>query len=57
MAAPCLACGTPDPPPEPTCRDGMDHYVGTVHGCPHCGRTLVACALVPCTPETDAQGP
>ena len=44
----CRACGLADPPPDPTCRDGRDHRVGTVAGCPHCGRLPQACARRPC---------
>lgn len=56
MAAPCLECGTPDPEPEQTCRLGMDHYVGTVHGCWWCGRLKEACRRRPCTPEVPDSG-
>ncbi len=44
----CRACGLADPPPDPTCRDGRDHRVGTATGCPHCGRLPEACARRPC---------
>ncbi len=44
----CQACVLTDPPPEPTCRDGRDHRVGTAAGCPHCGRLAEACARRPC---------
>jgi hypothetical protein len=44
----CWVCGLADPPPDPTCRDGLDHRVGTVAGCPHCGRLPQACAWRPC---------
>jgi len=37
-----------DPPPDRTCTDDLDHRVGTVAGCPHCGRLLEACARRPC---------
>jgi len=43
----CLVCGLADSPPDPTCRDGLDHRVGTVAGCPHCGRLWEACARRP----------
>ena len=44
----CRVCGLADPPPDPTCRDGRDHRVGTAAGCPHCGRLPQACARRPC---------
>jgi hypothetical protein len=44
----CRACGLADPPPDPTCRDGRDHRVGTAAGCSHCGRLPQACARRPC---------
>lgn len=45
----CQECGMAGPPPEQTCRNGMDHYVGTGRGCPWCGRLLSACARRPCS--------
>jgi hypothetical protein len=44
----CQACGLTDPPPEPACRDGRDHHVGTAAGCRYCGRLREACARRPC---------
>jgi hypothetical protein len=44
----CRICGLADPPPDPACRDGRDHRVGTASGCPHCGRLPQACARRPC---------
>jgi hypothetical protein len=44
----CRVCRLADPPPDPTCRDGRDHRVGTAAGCPHCGRLPQACAWRPC---------
>jgi hypothetical protein len=44
----CRVCGLADPPPDPACRDGRDHRVGTASGCPHCGRLPQACARRPC---------
>jgi hypothetical protein len=44
----CRVCGLADPPPDPTCRDGLDHRVGTAAGCPRCGRLPQACAWRPC---------
>jgi hypothetical protein len=44
----CRVCGRADPPPDPACRDGRDHRVGTAAGCPHCGRLPQACAWRPC---------
>ncbi len=44
----CPVCGMGDPPPDPTCRDGWDHRVGTAAGCPYCGRLQEACARRPC---------
>ena len=44
----CRICGLAGPPPDPTCRDGRDHRVGTAAGCPHCGRLREACARRPC---------
>jgi hypothetical protein len=46
-------CALADPPPNPTCLAGQDladHLVGTVAGCPHCGRGRLweACARRPC---------
>jgi hypothetical protein len=43
----CRVCGVPDPPADETC-DGMDHVVGSQHGCRHCGRLPQACVLRPC---------
>ena len=43
----CRVCGLADPPPDPTCligQDLVDHRVGTVAGCPHCGPLWEACA-------------
>jgi hypothetical protein len=45
----CRVCGLADPPPDPACRDGRDHRVGTAAGCPHCGRLPQACARRPCS--------
>ena len=51
----CLACGITAPPPEQTCDGGTpgselrDHFVGTDHGCPNCGRLAAACARRPCS--------
>ncbi len=45
----CRVCGLADPPPDPTCRDGRDHRVGTAAGCPYCGRLPEACAWRPCS--------
>ncbi len=45
----CLGCGMGDPPPDPTCHQGLDHYVGLADGCPGCGRLLIACARRPCS--------
>jgi len=44
----CQVCGLADPPPDPMCRDGRDHRVGTAAGCPHCGRLPQACVRRPC---------
>jgi hypothetical protein len=44
----CWECGIESPPPTQTCHAGMDHFVGRDRGCPHCGRTVAACALRPC---------
>ena len=47
----CRVCGLSGPPPEQTClvgQDMVDHRVGTVVGCPHCGRLREACARRPC---------
>lgn len=44
----CRVCGMPDPPPDPTCHQGMDHRVGRAARCPHCGRLPQACAWRPC---------
>ncbi len=47
----CWVCGIAGPPPDPTClvcQDLVDHRVGTVAGCPHCGRLWEACARRPC---------
>ena len=44
----CRVCGLADPLPDPACRDGRDHRVGTATGCPHCGRLRQACARRPC---------
>jgi hypothetical protein len=44
----CRVCGMADPPPDPTCRDVLDHHVGQTVGCPHCGRLRQACARRPC---------
>ena len=45
----CRDCELADPPPDPTCRDGRDHRVGTAAGCLHCGRLREACARRPCS--------
>jgi hypothetical protein len=45
----CRVYGRADPSPDPTCRDGRDHRVGTAAGCPHCGRLPQACARRPCS--------
>jgi hypothetical protein len=47
----CRVCGLADPSPDQTClvgQDLVDHRVGTVAGCPHCGRPREACARRPC---------
>ena len=44
----CLDCGMVNPPPEETCGH-RDHFVGTAHGCPHCGRLMAACRIRPCS--------
>jgi hypothetical protein len=47
----CRVCGLADPPPDLTClfgQDLVDHRVGTVAGCPRCGRLREACARRPC---------
>jgi hypothetical protein len=47
----CRVCGLADPPPDLTClvgQDLVDHRVGTVAGCPYCGRLWEACARRPC---------
>jgi len=47
----CRVCGLVDPSPDPTCvvgQDLVDHRVGTVAGCPYCGRLWEACARRPC---------
>ena len=44
----CQVCGMAGPPLDPTCRDGLDHRVGTAAGCPYCGRLPRACARRPC---------
>jgi len=48
QAGTCRVCGLADPPPDPACRGGRDHRVGTAAGCPHCGRLPQACARRPC---------
>jgi hypothetical protein len=48
----CRVFGLAAPPPDPTCRDGRDHRVGTATGCPHCGRLQQACARRPCSEST-----
>ncbi len=50
----CQECGMADPPPEQTCRNGMDHYVGGEGGCPWCGRLMLACARRPCQAMREA---
>jgi hypothetical protein len=50
----CRECGTVSPPPEQTCRNGMDHFVGTTVGCSGCGRTVAACARRPCSAFRDS---
>ena len=47
MTVRCLDCGVEDPPPEQTCLNGMDHFVGN-QGCGFCGRLKLACARRPC---------
>jgi hypothetical protein len=50
----CQHCGMPGPPPDQTCDLGVpgttlrDHFVGTEHGCPSCGRLTEACLRSPC---------
>ena len=44
----CRVCGMAGSPPDPTCRSGLDHRIGTAAGCPHCGRLPEACAWRPC---------
>ena len=51
MAEPvtCLTCGMVNPPPEQSCKNDLDHFVGTDRGCPNCGRLMLACARRPCS--------
>jgi hypothetical protein len=46
----CQDCGKVDPPPAQTCRNELDHRIGTDHelACPSCGRLATACAMRPC---------
>ena len=47
----CATCGMTDPPAERTCNPGgllLDHYVGTLDGCPGCGRLPAAWRREPC---------
>jgi hypothetical protein len=34
---------------------GADHFVGTIAGCPDCGRTLAACTARPCSPRREGR--
>jgi hypothetical protein len=45
----CLDCGA-TATPEQTCRNKLDHRIGTDHdlACTNCGRLAMACAMRPC---------
>jgi hypothetical protein len=50
----CRGCLMTDPPPDQTCYQGQDHYIGPPAGCPGCGRLAAACARRPCSARRGA---